>query len=285
VWPDIVHRAALAGLRGDALVSSRPGELSDLAERAAREGAELVVVVGGDGTINEAVNGLLRVDEPPELAVIARGTGDDFVRTHGIPASVERAIDVARTGSARAVDAGRVAYRDRDGSHATRLFANVGSVGMSGAVAKRANSTSKALGGRVTFFYALTREFLVWRNTEVTVEVGAETRRGRMHDVVVANGGYHGGAMKLAPDARPDDGLFDVVLIGDVSKLDFLTTAPKLYSGKHLGHPKVELLRGARVNVDAAAALPLETDGEVLGTTPAQFEIVPRAYRVRVPAA
>src|SRR5436190_536750 len=81
--------AALAGLRGEALVSSRPGEVSDLAESAARGGAELVVVVGGDGTINEAVNGLLRVDEPPELAVIARGTGDDFIRTHGIPAAVE----------------------------------------------------------------------------------------------------------------------------------------------------------------------------------------------------
>jgi diacylglycerol kinase (ATP) len=113
--------------------------------------------------------------------------------------------------------------------------------------------------------------------------VGGETRRGPMHDVVVANGGYHGGAMKLAPNARPDDGLFDVVLIGDVSKLDFLTTAPKLYTGNHLGHPKVELLRGAEVRVDAAVPLPLETDGEVLGTTPARFEIVPHAYRVRVP--
>lgn len=283
-WPGIVRRAARAGLPGDAWVSSRPGEIGEFAERAAREGAELVVVIGGDGTINEAVNGLVCVDEPPELAVIARGTGDDFVRTHGIPTSVERAIEVARTGSARAVDAGRVAYRNRDGSQGTHHFANVGSVGMSGAVARRANSTSKALGGRLTFFYALTREFLVWRNTQVSVEVGAETRHGRMHDVVVANGGYHGGAMKLAPDARPDDGVFDVVLIGDVSKLDFLTTAPKLYSGRHIGHPKVEVLRGARVDVDASVPLPLETDGEVLGTTPARFEIVPRAYRVRVPA-
>ena len=265
-------------------MSSRPGEISDLAERAARGGAELVVVVGGDGTINEAVNGLVRVDEPPELAVIARGTGDDFIRTHGIPASLERAIEVARDGPARAVDAGRVEYRRWDGSPGARHFANVGSVGMSGAIARRANSASKALGGRVTFFYALTREFVVWRNTEVTVEVGDETRRGPMHDVVVANGGYHGGAMKLAPDARPDDGVFDVVLIGDVSKLDFLTTAPKLYSGGHIGHPKVEVLRGARVDVAASVALPLETDGEVLGTTPARFEIVPRAYRVRAPA-
>jgi diacylglycerol kinase (ATP) len=285
VWPDIVRRAALAGLNGDALVSSRPGEISELAERAAREGARLVVVVGGDGTINEAVNGLLRADHPPELAVIARGTGDDFIRTHGIPSSIDPAIEAACAGGVRQVDAGRVAYRGWDGREASRYFANVASVGMSGAVAQRANATTKALGGRVTFFYALTREFLVWRNTEVTVQVADETRRGLMHDVVVANGSYHAGAMKLAPDARPDDGLFDVILIGDVSKLDFVTTSPKLYSGKYLAHPKVNVLRGSTVSVDAPVPLPLEADGEVLGTTPARFEIVPHAYRVRVPKA
>jgi YegS/Rv2252/BmrU family lipid kinase len=283
VWPDIVRRARLAGLDGDALVSARPGEITELAVRAARAGARLVVVVGGDGTVNEAVNGLLQTDDPPELAVIARGTGDDFIRSHGIPSSVDDAIEVARSGVVRTVDAGRIEYRRWDGGTATHHFANVGSVGMSGAVAQRANATSKALGGRMTFFYALTREFLVWRNTEVTVEVDGETRRGRMHDVIVANGGYHGGAMKLAPDARPDDGVFDVVLIGDVSKLDFVTTAPKLYTGRHVGHPKVEVLRGATVRVDSPVPLPIETDGEVLGTTPARFEVVPRAYRVRVP--
>ena len=279
-----MHRAALAGLEGDALLSARPGEITELAERAARAGARLVVVVGGDGTVNEAVNGLLRTDDPPELAVIARGTGDDFIRTHGIPSSVDPAIEVARSGVGRPVDAGRIEYRTLDGGWATHHFANVASVGMSGAVARRANATSKALGGRITFFYALTREFVVWRNTEVTVEVDGETRRGRMHDVIVANGGYHGGAMKLAPDARPDDGVFDIVLIGDVSKLDFVTTAPKLYTGRHVGHPKVDVLRGATVRVDAAVPLPIEADGEVLGTTPARFDVLPQAYRVRAPA-
>lgn len=226
---------------------------------------------------------MLRVGERPELAVLAQGTGDDFIRTHAIPSGLADAIAVARDGTPRVIDVGRVAYRQWDGTPGERHFANVASAGMSGAVAQRANRTSKALGGRVTFFYALTREFLVWRNGDVTVEVAGEVRRGPMHDVVVANGAFHGGAMKLAPDAQPDDGEFDVLLIGDVSKLDFLTTAPKLYSGKHLGHPKVEVLRGPVVDVDAGVPLPLETDGEVLGTTPARFEIVPRALRVRVP--
>ncbi|HZC30808.1 MAG TPA: hypothetical protein VE261_04760, partial [Gaiellaceae bacterium] len=107
--------------------------------------------------------------------------------------------------------------------------------------------------GKATFFYALTREFLAWRNTQVVVELDNGVRReGRLHDVIVANGNFHGGGMKLAPEARQDDGLFDVVTIGDVNKLDFLTTAPKLYSGRYLSHPKVELLRSASVAVDAA---------------------------------
>ena len=110
-------------------------------------------------------------------------------------------------------------------------------------------------------------------------------RRGRMHDVIVANGVWHGGGMKLAPDAAPDDGQFDVVLIGDVSKLDFLTTAPKIYKGKHVHHPKVEVLRSTRVEVDAPVQLPIELEGEQVGTTPATFEVVPGGAARRVPRA
>jgi diacylglycerol kinase family enzyme len=157
---------------------------------------------------------------------------------------------------------------------------------MSGAVARRANAMSKALGGRVTFYYALTREFLAWQNTTVMVDLGEGVRReGPMHDVIVANGRFHGGGMKLAPDAQQDDGLFDVVLIGDITKLDFVTTSPKLYSGRYLTHPKVELMRSSSASITAAEPLPLEVDGEPIGRTPVRFEIVPSALRLRVPAA
>jgi diacylglycerol kinase family enzyme len=126
--------------------------------------------------------------------------------------------------------------------------------------------------------------FLEWENTDVTVTLDGGERRGRMHDVIVANGVWHGGGMKLAPGARPDDGVFDVVLIGDVSKLDFLTTAPRIYRGGHVRHPKVEVARSRAVGVDAPEALPIELDGEQVGTTPVSFEVVPGALRVRVPA-
>src|SRR5438128_412398 len=239
-WPELAHRAARLGLGGETLFSERPGHLIELARSAVADGATLVVAVGGDGTLNEVVNGV--AETGVALATIPLGTGMDFGRTYGIPTMFDDAVRVALDGETRTIDAGRVHYRTWAGDAAERWFANVGSVGMSGAVAQRANGMSKALGGKVTFFYALTREFLVWKNTEVTVRCDDAERRGRMHDVIVANGQYHGGAMWLAPEARADDGRFDVVLIGDVTKLDFVTAGPKLHKGTHLDHPKVELL-------------------------------------------
>jgi YegS/Rv2252/BmrU family lipid kinase len=274
-------RARELGLDGEVLVSERPGHLTELAREAAGEG-KLLVVVGGDGTLNEVANGISGSDA--EVAVLPNGTGQDFGRTHGIPTKFDDAVRVALTGEARPVDLGRAVYRDPSGAEASRVFANVGSAGMSGAVALRANSMSKALGGRATFYYALVREFARWKNTEVIVSYDDGERRGRMHDVIVANGRWHGGGMKLAPDAHPDDGLFDIVLIGDVTKLDFVTTSPKLYHGGHVGHRRVEVLRSAAVGVEAAVPIPLELDGEVAGTTPVRFEIVPAALRLRTPA-
>jgi diacylglycerol kinase (ATP) len=115
------------------------------------------------------------------------------------------------------------------------------------------------------------------------VSVDDDERSGRMIDAVVANGRYLGGGMMMCPQAEPDDGLFDVLLIGDVTKRDVLWTLPKSYRGKHLPHPRLDLLRGRTVTVDAEEPLPIELDGEQPGTTPARFEIVPRALRVRAP--
>jgi YegS/Rv2252/BmrU family lipid kinase len=285
-WPDIAHRAAAAGLRGDALFSDAPGGIARLAERAAGEGARLVVVVGGDGTVNEAANGLLAVGagSEVELAVIPRGTGTDFVRTFGIPGKVDEAIAVARDGRARTIDAGRVSFRAWDGSPGRAYFVNVASAGMSGAVAQRANSTSKALGGKASFLWATLAVFARWQNAAVSVDVDESHRDGSMLDVIVANCEWLGGGMHMTPKAEPDDGLFDVLLIGDITKRDLVQTLPRIYRGTHLPHPKAEELRGRTVRVEAATPLPVELDGEQPGTTPATFEVVPGALRLRVPA-
>jgi len=263
-------------------LSREPGELTELAQRAADDGAELLVVVGGDGSVNEVVNGVAGRSNV-EVAVIARGTGWDFARSLALPRKADDAIAVALAGRARAIDLGRVAYRPWAGGEAQAWFANVASVGMSGAIAQRANDTSKALGGKVSYVWATFAVFARWKNGEVTVTVDGERRQARMHDVVVANGPFFGGGMKISPGADPADGVFDVLMIGDLTKRDLLLTLPKTFHGTHLPHPKAELLRGVHVTVEAPEALPIQLDGEQPGTTPARFELVPQALRVRVP--
>ena len=280
-WPELAHRAAALGLTGDTLFSERPGHLRELARDAAEAGTDLVVAVGGDGTVNEVASGL--VGSATRLAVIPRGTGVDFVRTFAIPTRLEDAVRVALHGATRVVDAGRVGYRTWSGDAGEGWFVNVAGVGMSGAVAKRTNESSKALGGKVSYFWSTLAVFARWQNTEVQVTVDGEIRSGRMHEVIVANGRYLGGGMMMTPDATPDDGRFDVLVIGDLTKADLVRTLPKVYRGTHLPHPKAELLRGATVSVDAPDPLPVQLDGEQPGTTPVRFEVVPGALRLRVP--
>jgi YegS/Rv2252/BmrU family lipid kinase len=233
--------------------------------------------------VNEVVNGIAEVDSV-ELAVIPRGTGIDFSRTYGISNKLDEAVRVALRGSTRAVDLGRAEYRSWAGRTVESWFANIASVGMSGAIAKRTNETSKTFGGLASYLWATLAVFARWRTSQMQVSVDGETRAGLMRDVIVANGRYFGGGMMICPQARSDDGLFDVLLIGDVTKAELARTLPKIYRGTHLPHPKGELLRGSSVSVESPEPLPLELDGEQPGTTPVHFEVVPAALRLRVPA-
>ena len=282
-WPEIAHRAAQRGLDGDALISERPGQLTTLAADAVAGGATRLIVVGGDGSVNEVVNGIADA-HGVELAVIPRGTGWDFVRTFDIPRNLDAAVDVALTGSVREIDLGAVTYRTWGGEDARSVFANVASAGISGAIAQRANQSSKALGGKVSYYWATLAVFFGWQTGEMRVTVDGESRSGKMIDAVVSNGRYLGGGMMMCPEAEPDDGVFDVLLIGDVTKRDLLLVLPKTYKGNHLPHPRLELLRGKVVTVESAEPLPIELDGEQPGTTPARFDVLPRALRLRVPA-
>lgn len=239
------------------------------------------MVVGGDGTVQEVVNGIAGLGGV-ELAVIPRGTGWDFARTHRIPKRLPEALRIARDAKAKPFDLGRATYLAADGD-AEAWFANVASVGMSGSVAARANRTTKRLGAKASYLMALAVVFARWDNVVLRVRVGDERREAPMEDAVVALGRYLGGGMMITPDAEPDDGLFDVLLIGDASKLEVLRVLPKIYRGKHLPHPKAELLRGTTVEIHSNRPMPVQLDGEQPGTTPVRFDIVPGAVRLRVP--
>ena len=282
-WPELRRRAAALGLEGDVLMSERPGHLSELAASAIATGERRLVAVGGDGTVFEVVNGILETGgSEVELSVLPRGTGRDFARSVGIPKAFDGAVAVARGGRLRTIAAGRASFTS-DGATSNAWFANLAGAGISGAIAERANASSKALGGRVSFMLATVRVFARWKSAHVELEIDGDRRSGQMFEIVAMNGPFAAGGMRIAPDADPDDDQLDCVLFGDITKLDFLTTFPKIYAGRHLAHPRVDLVRGRRVSIDGEIPLPVVLDGEQVGTTPARFEVVPGALRVRVP--
>ena len=267
-------------MAGESRVSERPGHLAELACEAARAGIGRLVVVGGDGTVHEVADGLLEagLGGDVELGLLPLGTGKDVARSLRIPRRLDTAIDVVRNGRARTIDVGKATYAD-----GTAYFVNFAGAGISGAIADRANRTTKALGGRLSFLWATVAVFSRWTPSEMTIEIDGRAQRRRLHEALAMNGDYTAGGMWIAPEAGADDGLLDVVLIGDFTKAEFVATFPKIYRGRHVSHPKVEIVRARELRVSAPSPLPVVLDGEQPGTTPVTFEIVPRALRVLVP--
>jgi YegS/Rv2252/BmrU family lipid kinase len=285
-WAELERRAAALGLEGDTQLSERPGHLSELAAEAVARGATSLVVVGGDGTVHEVVDDVVGagLGDRVDLGMIPLGTGRDFARSLRIPRRFEDAVEVARAGRVRTVDVGRATYTTAAGE-ARAHFANFAGAGISGGIAARANRTSKALGGKISFFGATLAVFSRGPPSEMTVTIDGVERQARLLEALAMNGDYTAGGMWVAPEASLEDGAFDVVLIGDFSKAEFTTTFPKIYRGRHVTHAKVEIIRARELAVDAPEPLPIVLDGEQPGTTPVRFELLPAALRVRVPDA
>jgi YegS/Rv2252/BmrU family lipid kinase len=283
-------RAALVDGLGelDSAFTTGPRDAAAIARREAEAGRRLIVAMGGDGTISEVADGVLTAGagQRTELGVIPRGTGGDFRRTLDLPHDIAEAGQRIRAGAPRVIDAGRVTYRGHDGQQETRHFVNVASFGFSSAVARRANSSSKRLGGRIAFLSATVGTLFSYDNTDVwmTADDGPRERR-RVMLAAVGNGRFFGGGMKICPDAALDDGVFDLVTVGDFSRMEVLTKVGRLYGGTHLELEEVQSARVRRLQVEPVesdALIPVELDGETPGHLPAIFEILPRALRVRL---
>lgn len=261
------------------------GHAVDLAREAAAQGCGLVVAAGGDGTVNEVVNGLADALPRTKLGIVSLGTGKDLVKTLGIPADLRQAVQVLTNGAVRRIDLGHASFVDRGGRQVQRLFVNVGDVGFSGAVVQRVNRSSKAWGGFLSYLGGLVTTLLTYSNKLVHITIdGSLDEIAVVNAVVVANGQYFGGGMWVAPMAQIDDGLFEVAVIGDVGKLGVIGNVPKLYRGTLASHPKVRYFRGKKVTVTSGDELLLDLDGEQPGRAPVTFEVLPQALACLVPA-
>jgi diacylglycerol kinase (ATP) len=283
-------RGALADGLGeiDSAFTTAPRDATAIAGREATAGRRLIIALGGDGTISEVADGVLLAGAAAtatEIALIPRGTGGDFRRTLELPHEIGAAAHHIREARAQTIDAGRVRYRAHDGSEAVRHFVNVASFGFSSAVASRANASSKRFGGRIAFFAATLRELFAHDNRDVWLTLdGQERQRRRVMMAAVGNGRFFGGGMKICPDARIDDGVLDLVTVGDLSRTEVVANLGRLYDGTHL---ELEDVSSARVShlvaepVDADVMIPVELDGETPGFLPATFDILPGALRIR----
>lgn len=267
-----------------------PGDATERTREALRAGAEMIVAIGGDGTYSETVNGFFdekgeAVSRDAVLGTLPAGTGGDFRKTVGLGRDPFALVSILADRAARPCDVGRVTYVDHAGREASQFFINIASFGLGGLVDDYVNRSSKAFGGFLSFGIATVRAMARFRPQQVRVRIDAEEPAVRRISVAaIANGRYFGGGMMIAPDARVDDGLFDVVVLEDMTLGDFLLRGHRVYAGTHIGMNGVTARVARRVEaepIDPDEAVLLDVDGEAPGRLPAAFEVLHHAIRLK----
>ena len=250
-----------------------------------------MIAAGGDGTIGAVADGLLKSVLPrdglPRFAILPCGTGSDFARSFGIAGRPRETVARIAQGKERLIDAGRVSFVDDAGGAAMRHFINISSLGLSGATSRAVNSAKRAdkASGQLLFLWHTVRELVRYRFQDVRITVDdASPFDARIAVAAAANGRFFGGGMMIAPNAELDDGLFDFVIFKGAAKLTLIKDLRLLYSGSHIGHPAISILRGRRFYVEpldgsALNSALIDIDGELPGSIPAVFEILPKVVR------
>jgi len=285
-WPGYAKQLRAAGYDFKAYITTGPGDATDIARRLARRDVPIVVCVGGDGTMNEIVNGLLANDAPvsaeTRMLLVPCGTGRDLGRSIGVR-TIENAIEALREDAVATIDVGRIQYLATEtGQLTTRYFANVADAGLGGATALHINQSSKRLGGLVSYMSGAIRSIASFQPVTIEVEVDGERFfAGSANMTVFANGAYFAGGMHVAPMASLCDGMLDLFVLEDVGKRALITDImPRVYRGGHLGRRGVRHIAVRTATVRSSSDMLVEMDGEQIGQTPVSVAVVPRVLRV-----
>ena len=268
--------------------TEKPLQAVEISRSAIKEGIELIVGVGGDGTINEIANGFFEQEKPinPEtaLGIIPSGTGSDFSKSLHIPLGLRNALRVITQAPSNRIDIGKVTYRNHSASEVDRFFLNVSDFGIGGEVVYKMNQERMEKKAS-SYFKCLVSTFMSYTNKKLNISVDGEELPVDEYMVgAIANGRIFGKGMKVAPEASLDDGMFDLVLVRKMKKLEFFRNIFRIYTGTHLSHPKISLIRGTKIEVapaDMEERILIEVDGEQVGSLPATFEILPQRLLVK----
>ncbi len=280
IWEDYKSRLGLAGINFEFSRTERPCHAGSLTVQAIEKGYRNFVAVGGDGTLNEILNGLCSQETVPAdqicLTQIPVGTGNDWRKTHDLPGDPEDMIQLLKSGIKGKQDIGCVTYRDDSGAEQIHYFLNIAGLGFDAVVAAATNKAKeKGRSGKLTYLLCLLKSLVGYKLIPMRLEVDGEKFFADVLSMSVAICQYNGGGMKQAPDAIPDDGLFDVTVISEFNTLEIVRHINKLYDGSFTKLPKVHTFRGKHVKIDADPYALLEADGESLGRTPFEFRILP----------
>lgn len=283
-WPKILARAREILGEAEAVCTEGPFHAAELARRGLRDGFDRIVAVGGDGTNHEVVNGFFEGGQPVRsgaaFACLPRGTGCDFLKTFGLPRDPEALLARMARVAPRPIDVGWMRFAGPRGRE-ERAFLNIADFGIGGRTVARVNRTTKSMGGLVSFLFGTLGAFAAWAPERVRLRIdGGAWEERAITGVNVANGQFFGGGMRIAPEARVDDGLFDVVVVEAMPRLSLLRGMPALYRGRHLGRHRVQFVRARRVDTEADGEVLIDADGEQPGRLPAAFELLPGAIHL-----
>jgi len=284
-WPKISKAASdLLGPFENCLTGG-PGDATRMTRECLLAGADRIICVGGDGTLNEVVNGFFNESGPLNrdavLGFLPNGTGCDFRRTMPIPAGLKPSLETIREGYVHPIDLGFIRFTDHEGSKRTRYFHNIASFGMGGEVDEKVNRMSKACGPFISFIWGTLVTLFSYEKKRVSLHVDdGQEQCVEILNIAVANGRYHGGGMLVAPDALTDDGLFHVTVIGAMSLPLALWNLPKLYTGGIGNIRQVSIQKGKRVTAASEQRVLLDIDGEQPGTLPVELSILPGALNL-----
>ena len=279
--PHILELIGSINLDFDYQLTESPGHAVEIAQLAVKDGYQMVISVGGDGTINEVVNGLYSTGDISNisLGIISTGTGADYIRTLGIPRPYREAYKRFTDPVMVKADLGLVECA-HNGQSISRVFVNFAGLGFDAEIVRATTQTFKMLGDRPSYLMGLFSTLALYKNRSINLEIDGESTDKKICTVMMSIGKYGGGGMLTAPNADPYDGLFDVVIIGDLSKPDLLWSLPMIYKGTHLSHPKVSVRRAKDVKINTEKKMSVQADGDLIGETPAQFKVLPSVLNV-----
>jgi diacylglycerol kinase (ATP) len=237
-----------------------------------------VIAVGGDGTLNEVVNGMLgtglSADELPAVGILPYGSANDFSKTLEITTDFAPLIEWMEKDKTRPIDIGEVSFIDEDGVSFSRYFINILDAGIGAIVVKKVNKSTKPLGAKFAFVKAITESFLTYSPSEVTAKIGDKQMDVKILTLAVANGKYFGNGLCIAPDAKPDDNSFQVVFITDISLTDYALNLRKLRNRERIDHPKIHYFKASEVELfPKELSVSVEADGEFVGYAPMKVKM------------